>query len=167
VVPISGRLPDDIYAWLSTCQMESATTISDKIRVAVIALRDQYAAQADYTDSLARFRDLTVTARHQVATIERDSAAHSEVMAALFEHLPALMAMLAVGPYAHISEATQTEARLVARSLQLSETLLRQALTDKARAFDPKVIVKSAEQLLSLARLLIDNSNSMKDSQNG
>jgi hypothetical protein len=154
MVPISGRLPDDLYQWLSTFFIEGATTISDKMRVAVANLKRVHDGDSDYVGALAMYRDLGRTTRERIATLERDHGEHSEVLATLLEHVPALMAALNAAQPSTVEEARQLEDVLVRRTMQLCETLLRQAVTTQAAAYDPQVVSKNADRLLELARLI-------------
>lgn len=154
MVPISGRLPDDLYEWLSTFLVDGATTISDKMRIAVANLKRMHDGDSDYIDALSMYRDLGRGTRQQIASLERDSGEHSEVLAAIMEHVPALMATLNAAQPKTVEEARHLEDVLVRRTMQLSETLLRQAVTSRAAAYDPQVISKHASRLLELARLI-------------
>jgi hypothetical protein len=154
MVPISGRLPDDLYAWLSTLQLEDATTLSDKLRIAVLHLKRMHEGDTDYLGALSMYRDLGRNTRDQIAQLERETGQHSEVLAALVEHIPAMIAMLHSSQISSENSAKELEAVLVKRTLQLTETLLRQAVTEGAAAYDEKVITNNSTRLLELARLI-------------
>ena len=154
MVPISGRLPDDLYEWLSTFVVEGATTLSDKMRVAVANLKRLHDGDSDYIGALAMYRDLGRGTREHIAALERDAGEHSEVLAAMLEHIPALMAALNAAEPKSVGEAQQLEETLVKRTLQLTESLLRQAVTSGAAAYDPQVVSKNAGRLLELARII-------------
>lgn len=157
MVPISARLPDDLYNWLSTFPLEGATTLSDKLRVAVTNLKRMHDGDSDYIDGLSMYRDLGRGTREHIANLERDTGEHSEVLGALMEHLPALIATLHAAQPGTVDEAQRLEANLVKRTLQLTETLLRQAVTANAAAYDPKVVTAHADRLLELARMIPAN----------
>ena len=38
MMPVSGRIPEELYQWLSVTPLEGATTMSDKLRVASIGV---------------------------------------------------------------------------------------------------------------------------------
>jgi hypothetical protein len=154
MVPISGRIPDDLYAWLSTLQLEDATTVSDKLRVAILHLKRVHEGDTDYLGALSMYRDLGRSTRDQIAHLEQKTGQHSEVLAALMEHLPALIALLHSSQISSPQSAKELEAALVRRTLQLAETLLRQAITGGAAAFDEKVITDNSTRLLEVARLV-------------
>jgi hypothetical protein len=154
MTPISGRLPDDLYEWLSTFLVDGATTLSDKMRVAVANLKRMHDGDSDYIGALSMYRDLGRGTRETISGLERDSGQHSEVLAAMLEHLPALMAALNAATPRSVGEAQQLEETLVRRTMQLTETLLRQAITSRAAAYDPQVVAKNAGRLLELARII-------------
>jgi hypothetical protein len=153
MVPISGRLPDDLYEWLATTTMEEAATVSDKVRVAVAHLRRTYEGDSEYLSALNLYRDLGRTTREAIATLEVAEQKHSEVLAAFFEHLPALIATLNSAQVETVDHAKQLEAHLVRRAMQLAETLMRQSVTAQAAAFDGSVIKKNVSQVRELAEL--------------
>lgn len=154
MVPISGRLPDDLYEWLATTSLEDATTVSDKVRVAVAHLRRTYEGDHEYISALNLYRDLGRTTREAVAKLEVEQQTHSEVLASFFEHLPALLATLNSAQINSNDAAKILEGQLVRRAMQLTATLLRQAITSEAAAFDRAIIKKSVSQVSELARLI-------------
>lgn len=158
MIPISGRLPDDLYNWLAGISLDGATTVSDKLRVAVTNLKRMHDGDTDYLDALGMYRDLGRGTRSSIAALERQSGQHSEVLAALMEHLPALISELNAAQPESLADARRLEAQLVKRTLQLAETLLRQAVTASAAAYDPKVVTNHSARLLELARLIPNNN---------
>lgn len=159
MIPISGRLPDDLYQWLATYPLDGATTVSDKLRVAVASLKRMQGGDADYVDALSMYRDLDRVTREQMALLERDFGQHSEVLSVLMEHLPALVAALHSAKLSTVEDAKQLEAALVKRTMQLAESLLRQAVTPKAAAYDARVVTKHSGRLLELVRFLSPSPN--------
>ena len=154
MVPISGRLPDNLYAWLSTYPVEGAATVSDKVRVAVTHLKRTYEGDSNYLGALNMYRDLGRTTRQQIAAVELTERIHSDVLAALMEHLPALMATLNAAQVNSLESARALESQLVRRTMQLAETLLRQAITTHAAAFDGNVINQNVARVCELTRLI-------------
>jgi len=154
MTPISGRIPDDLHRWLSTQPLDDATTISDKLRVAVSTLRRIHEGDNNYADGLSMYRDLLRNTRDHIAALERESGTHSEVLAAFLEHLPALIATLNSATVPDIAEARQLENQLVKRAMQLIESLLRQGVTAEAAAFDPQVIHHNSSRVSELVRVL-------------
>jgi hypothetical protein len=157
MMPVSGRIPEDLYQWLSTTPLEGASTVSDKLRVAVATLKRLQDGDADYNGALAMHRDLGSNARRQLAKIEPEHG-HSEVLSAIMEHAPAISAALTSAQINSLQDALRLEDQLTQRSLQLAESLLRQAVTRQARAYDGKVVIKHAQSLIELAQIIHNNS---------
>jgi hypothetical protein len=157
MLPVSGRIPEDLYLWLSSTPMNDATTVSDKLRVAVATLKRLHDGDADYNGALAMHRDLAGSVRRQLAQIEPEHG-HSEVLATIMEHAPALSAGITSAQVGHLADARKLEDMLTQRAVQLAESLLRQAVTSKARAYDEKVVLKHAQSLIELALLIRKNS---------
>jgi hypothetical protein len=152
MIPVSGRLPEDLYQWLAGLPLEGATTFSDKMREAIATLKRLHDGGADYVGALAMHRDLAHAVRDQLAAIEQGSGVHSEVLAAMFEHVPAFGAALQSAHLGTPDDARLLEAQLTRRALQLAETLLRQMLTAEAAAYDPQVVRHNAGRLVELAQ---------------
>lgn len=154
MTPISGRIPDDLYQWLAMLPLEDATTLSDKLRVAVLSLKRMRDGDTDYLGALSMYRDLGRGTRERIARLEQKTGQHSEVLSAFAEHLPVLLAMLHTSQVSSPQEAKELEGLLVKRVLQLAETLLRQAVTRRASAYDEKVILDNSARLLELAQVI-------------
>jgi hypothetical protein len=157
MVPVSGRIPEDLYQWLSTTPLEGATTVSDKLRVAVATLKRLQDGDADYNGALAMHRDLVGNARRQLAEMEPRHG-HSEVLSTIMEHAPAISAAVTSAQIKSLPDAIKLEDQLTQRSLQLAEGLLRQAITRQARAYDGQVVIKNAQSLIELAQMIYNNS---------
>ena len=153
MTPISGRIPDDLYQWLSMTSLEGATTMSDKLRVAVATLKRLQDGDADYNGALAMHRDLQGGARRQFAQLEPRHG-HSEVLASIMEHSPAISAALTSAQVNGLPDARRLEDQLTQRCLQLAESLLRQAITREARAYDGQVVARHALPLIELATII-------------
>ncbi|MDR2214956.1 MAG: hypothetical protein LBE59_03850 [Nevskiaceae bacterium] len=158
MIPISGRLPEDLYQWLSGLPLEGATTFSDKVREAIATLKRLHDGSADYVGALAMHRDLARPVRDDLAALERDGAPHSEVLAAMLEHIPALGATLQSARLRTPEDAGALEAQLTRRVLQLAETLLRQMLTTDAAAYDPQVVRHNGRRLVELIQRIAPSS---------
>jgi hypothetical protein len=154
MVPISARLPDDLYSWLSTQPLDGATTVSDKLRVAVTYLRRGQEGGADALETIKLYREWGNATRQALAELEVREGTHSDVLGLFVEHLPALLASLNTAPITSREDAAKLEAQLVRRTFQLVESLLRQGVTAHASAFAPAVINTNLGQLKTLAALV-------------
>jgi hypothetical protein len=157
MMPVSGRIPEELYQWLSVTHLEGATTMSDKLRVAVANLKRLQDGDTDYNGALAMHRDLSGNVSRQLAEIEPEHG-HSEVLATIMEHTPAIAAAITSAQINSLPEARKLEDQLTQRSLQLAESLLRQAITRQARAYTGDVVTKHAQSLIELALIIHKNS---------
>ncbi len=153
MVPVSGRIPEDLYQWLATHTLDGAATMSDKLRVAVSTLKRLHDGDSEYNDALALIRDMGRNTRESLISLEK-AHAHSEVVAAIYEHSLVMAASFVSAQISELNDAVQLEERLVRRAMQLTEALLRQAITTQASAFDPTVIRNSNGKVVELVRLL-------------
>lgn len=152
--PISGRVPDDLFDWLSTAQLDDAVTMSDKLRLAITALKRTRTGQADLGELTQFYRDNTQSSRACIGDLELSSGVHSEVLATFTEHLPVLLAMLQAARPTTPETAAQLENALVKRTFQLLSALLRQAFTQQASAFDSQVLHNHLASVLELVQLI-------------
>lgn len=153
MMSVSGRISEDLYHWLSTSSFEGATTLSDKLRVGLATLKRQQEGDADYDGALNLQRALSNNLRKQLARLEPEHG-HSEVLATLLEHAPALMAAIASAQTKDMAEARRLEGLLVQRSMLLVESLMRQAITRQARAYDPQVVTRHISPVLELTTII-------------
>jgi hypothetical protein len=152
--PLSARIPSDLYLWLAQLQVEGATTNSDKLRILLGQLKRQHDGAFDYAAAHAWARDLTGRLRETMVRLEGRSGVHSEVMAAILDHLTATLALAVSTAPAGEAEMARLEDALVRRSFALLEALLRQATTGSASAFDPAVVRRHLASTLELASTL-------------
>lgn len=154
MVPVSGRIEDDLYAWFVSLQYEGAATNSDKLREALKELRSQHAGAEDTVTALAWLQKLAAPLRQNLSILDRDAAMHSEVMTLLVEHVTAMAAMVIAARPQNGGEARQLEEQLVRKGFAMTEALLRQAVTPSAAAFDPKVVRRHCERSVELAAFI-------------
>jgi hypothetical protein len=152
--PLSARLPSDLYLWLAQLQVEGATTNSDKLRVLLGQLKRQHDGAFDYVAAHGWAREMTHRLREALVRIEGQEGRHSEVLGQLVEQVTTLMALVISAAPATAAEATRLEDALVRRSALLGESLLRQATTGAAHAFDPEVVKRHLGPSIELASSL-------------
>jgi hypothetical protein len=152
--PLSARLPSDLYLWLAQLQVDGATTNSDKLRVLLGQLKRQHDGAFDYVAAHAWAREMTHRLREALVRIEGQEGRHSEVLGQLVEQVTTLMALVISAAPATAAEATRLEDALVRRAALLGESLLRQATTGAAHAFDPEVVKRHLGPSVELASTL-------------
>jgi nucleotide-binding universal stress UspA family protein len=154
MVPLSGRIEDDLYQWFISLDYVGAKSNSDKLREALKELRLQHEATSDAVKAQAWLQTKMNSLRKALIVIDHDEAVHSEVFAVLMDHIVSMSATLMSAKPANLKEAAQIEDQLVRRALALNEALLRQALTPGAAAFDPDVIARHIKRSVELANLI-------------
>lgn len=154
MVPLSGRIEDDLYQWFISLEYVGAKSNSDKLREALKELRLQHDAASDAVKAQAWLQTKTESLRKSLIVIDRDESAHSEVFASLIDHVVSMSATLISAKPSNLQQAAQIEEQLVRRALTLTEALLRQALTPSAAAFDPDVIGRHIKRTVELANLI-------------
>ena len=154
MVPVSGRIEDDLYNWFVSLQYEGAKTNSDKLREALRELRDQHMGTADAVTAATWLQKLAAPLRHALSVLDRDEMVHSEVMTLLVEHITSMAATVISARPRTKEEARQIEEQLVRRGFAMTEALLRQAVTPSAAAFDPQVVRRHCDKAVELAKLI-------------
>lgn len=150
--PLSARIPGELYLWLAQLQIEGCTTNSDKLRVLLGQLKRLHDGALDYVAAHAWARDITGRLRDALVRTEGRSGRHSELLNALLDHVTTCLAIVVSNAPASEQEAARLEDLLVRRGFALSDTLLRQASTARASAYDPAVVQRHAAATLELAR---------------
>lgn len=162
MIPLSGRIEDELYQWFISLEYPGAKSNSDKLREALKELRLQHEATADFIKAQTWLQNKTEALRQSLAIIDRDARAHSEIFSIMNEHIATMAATLLSARPHSTTEAAQIEEQLVRRAMALTEALLRQALTSEAAAFDPDVIRRHVGRSVELATLI----NSSKTGEN-
>lgn len=152
--PLSARVPSELYLWLAQLQVEGATTNSDKLRVLLGQLKRQHDGAFDFVAALAWCRDLVARLRDGLARLEDQQGRHSEVLLQVLDHSCHTMALLISAQPNTPEGAAQLEDALLRRSFALTESLLRQATTPAASAFDPQVVQRHLPTTLQLAQAI-------------
>lgn len=158
MVPISGRIEQNLYDWLVSLQYDGAKTNSDKLREALKELRNQHLGVSDAVTASAWIQQLAAPLRHSLAVLDREKGAHSEVVTLLVEHIIAMAASIISARPASTEDACQLEEQLVRRGFALTEALLRQAVTPSAAAFDPEVVRRHSGKAVELAKFINQRS---------
>lgn len=149
--PLSARIPSDLYLWLAQLQVDNATTNSDKLRVLLGQLKRQHDGAFDYVAAHAWARDMTGRLREALVRTEARSGRHSEVLSGLLDHLTTSLALVVSHAPDDPEQAAKLEDALVRRAFALAESLLRQATTPAAAAYDPAVVRRHMAATIELA----------------
>ena len=150
--PLSARIPSDIYLWLAQLPVDGATTNSDKLRVLLGQLKRQHDGAMDYPTAHGWARDITAPLRDATVRLEGLTGRNSEVLNLLLDHVTASLAMIVSHTPKDESQAAELEDMLVRRLFGLSASLLRQASTEQAQAYDPAVVRRHMDATVELAQ---------------
>ncbi len=153
--PLSARIPSDLYLWLAQLQVDGAATNSDKLRVLLGQVKRQHDGAFDYVTAHAWARDLLSRVRDALVRTEGETGRHSEVLNLLLDHLSTVLALAVSQAPKSADEAARLEDALVRRSFALCESLLRQATTPDAAAYDPAVVRRHMNGTLEISRTLV------------
>lgn len=153
--PLSARIPSDLYLWLAQLQVDGAATNSDKLRVLLGQVKRQHDGAFDYVTAHAWARDLLSRVRDALVRTEGETGHHSEVLNLLLDHLSTVLALAVSQAPKSADEAARLEDALVRRSFALCESLLRQATTPDAAAYDPAVVRRHMNGTLEISRTLV------------
>jgi len=155
---ISVRVPEDDLQWLLGIDAAGARSPSDRIRSLIAASRRQSEGMADYVACVAMLRDFLRPFENMLRTAERRHGIHSEVVAAIEQSLPEMMAeTIAFAPVNEQEETkalAQVESNLAARTMRLCVRLLRMSITQSTPAFDPAVLDPYLPEIIELAGII-------------
>lgn len=158
-IPLSVRIPQDDFEWLTALDLKGATTPSDKLRAVIQRYRREHEGAQSYELALDWLRDLVQPFARDIAAYEHRNGERSEIVAAMIEWVPQLMALLASerldGGDAP-ARARRVEDMLLQRSTALLSALLRLGVTPLETACDGTAYDGSAldRQLPRLAGLI-------------
>ena len=156
---ISVRVPDDDLEWLLGLDLAGARNPSDRIRSLITANRRQREGMADYVACVSMLRDFLRPFQSALQTAERRHGVHSEVVAAIAESLPEIMAETIAFPQLPDGDGAQAalarvESDLAARTMRLLIRLMRLSITQTTPAYDPAVLDPYLNEAIELAEII-------------
>lgn len=149
-IPLSVRVPQDDFEWLTSLDIKGATTPSDKLRAVIQLHRREHDGSQSYELALSWLRDVVQPFAREVAAYEHRLSKRSEVVAAMIEWVPQLMALLAsehIPSDASPARARQVEDMLLQRSVALLSTLLRLGITPASSTYDENAMARQLPRL--------------------
>lgn len=158
---ISIRIPDEDFHWLLTLQEPGAKTPSERLRALLAKVRQQEAGMADPELCSAWMRELAQPFIDSVSALERRQQRHSEVLRAISERIPQIMATLVSSRLpadAGDGAAIAAEALLTRQCMQLFATLLRSAVTTTPPTYDKDVLSTHLPDIIELAGIISTRS---------
>lgn len=164
---VSIRLPDDDFQWLLSLEEGHAKTPSEKLRALVQRTRQQDAGLHDPERCSAWMRSLVQPTTDALSAIERHQQRHSDLLTAVIEHVPQIMAAI-VGarlPADGKRESAETEALVAQRCFRFFGAVLRGAITSNPAAFTPDAYERHLPDIVELAQII--SSKRRKETNHG
>jgi Arc/MetJ-type ribon-helix-helix transcriptional regulator len=154
---VSVRIPEDDLAWLSSLQLQGASSPSDKIRALITDAQRRANGENDYVSCAALMREQVRPLQEAAQAYEHATHSHSEIVALLATQLPELMASLvtALPEGKRVAEmAREIEARLTAKAMRMLLGLVRLAVTQRPPTYDPTVLNRYVAELQELVQVV-------------
>ena len=156
---ISVRVPDDDLEWLLSLDMAGARNPSDRIRSLIAADRRRHEGMTDYIACVSMLREFLRPFENSLRTAERRLGLHSEVVAAIADSLPEIMAETIAFPPVPDDEGARAalvrvESDLAARTMRLLIRLLRLSITQATPAYDAAVLDPYLAEAIELAEII-------------
>lgn len=152
-IPLSVRIPQADFEWLTALDLKGAATPSDKLRAVIQRYRREHEGAHSYELALDWLRDLVQPFAKDIAAYEHHSGERSEIVAAMLEWVPQLMALLAsehVATADPAERARRIEDMLLQRSVALLSALLRLGVAPAATAYDSDALERQLPRLTAL-----------------
>ncbi|GLQ97165.1 hypothetical protein GCM10007863_15850 [Dyella mobilis] len=160
-VPLSVRVSQDDFEWLNSLDIRGAVTPSDKLRAIIRRDRRQQDGIQSYELTLSWLREIIQPFVEALSEYEHRSHQRSEIIAAVVEWVPQLMALLAsnsIPAEASAKRARQLENMLLQRSLAMLSALLRLGIAPENATYDSNTY----DRHLPLLGTLFDNVRSAR-----
>ena len=154
---ISIRIPDEDFQWLSSLQEPDAKTPSEKLRALLARVRKQDAGMTSPEWCAAWMRTLAQPFVEALSTYERKHKVHSDLVGAVAEWVPRLMATLVstrLAGDAGRDRALEVEAVLAQQCFRMFATLLRAGVTTRPATYDEEVLDRYLPDILEIAELI-------------
>lgn len=165
---ISIRIPDEDFQWLLAQQDAGAKTPSEKLRALLAKMRQQEAGLASHDACATWMRGLVQPLVDAVAALERREKTHSDVVGAVTEWVPQIMAsLISARPdgQATPAQAAEVEAVLAQQCFRLLTGLLRASITSVPATYDKEVLDRYLPDIIEISEII--STRKGKELQNG
>lgn len=166
---VSIRLPDEDFHWLLSAQEGAGKTPSEKLRALVSRVRQQESGLADPHVCSEWMRNLIQPTANAVATWERTHKEHSDLMSAVLDIVPRIMAILVSAQPSSAegreSDMREIEAALAQQCFRLLTTLLRAAVTSVPAVYDKESIERYLPDIVEITEIIATRKE--KERKNG
>lgn len=154
---ISIRIPDDDFEWLLSLEEAGAKTPSEKLRALLVRIRQQENGLTDPERCSTWLRSLTQPFADTVSSFERKQKKHSDLISAVAELTPQIMATLVSSRLAGEQadeKAEEIEAILAQQCFRLLTMVLRTAITSTPSTYDKCVHDRYLPDIIELAHII-------------
>lgn len=154
-IPVSVRISQEDFDFISHLQIDGANTPSEKIREILYQARIDHQKDKNYPTVLTQTEEMLFAAKHQLLTLEKTLGIHSHILARTFELVPDLMATLASEYPQSADKAVLVdyEKQVMWRIVRLMDSVLQLAVTAKGAGYDDKVL-HELQNTLNLANII-------------
>lgn len=165
---ISIRVPDEDFQWLLSLHEGAEKTPSEKLRALLARARQQEAGMINPELCAAWMRNLAQPFVESVAALERKQKTHSDLVGAVSEWIPQIMATLVssrpTGKRAQ-EDAIEVEAILAQQCFRLLTSVLRAAVTSVPATYDKDVLDRYLQDVIEIAAII--STRKGKELKNG
>jgi hypothetical protein len=165
---ISIRVPDEDFQWLLSLHEGAEKTPSEKLRALLARARQQEAGMINPELCSAWMRSLAQPFVESVAALERKQKTHSDLVGAVSEWIPQIMATLVssrlTGKRAQ-EDAIELEAILAQQCFRLLTSVLRAAITSVPATYDKEVLDRYLQDVIEIAAII--STRKGKELKNG
>ena len=152
---LSIRLPDEDFNWLVSLPESGARTPSEKLRALLQQAREQQQGMLDPERCSAWMRQLVQPFMDEMGALERERQCHSDLLAAVVEHAPAIMALLVAGrPAQDGGQGAASEALVAQRCFRLFAALLKGSITSHPATYGSGVYERHLPDIIELAQII-------------
>jgi len=159
-VTMSVRLPEEDAEFIAGLEVSGAGTPSDKLRAIIRQARVRHEGADSYEGCLALVRDMLSPSKQRLAGAEHQLGVHSELVAAVAEAIPTLMAaVMQRTDRSGDNDADRDHLRNVENALadsvfNLIESVLRLGVTRQCRAYDPQAVSRRLDPVIEIAQVI-------------
>jgi len=154
---ISIRVPDEDFQWLSSLQESDAKTPSEKLRALLARTRKQEAGMTSPEMCAVWMKALAQPFAESLSAYERKHKIHSDLIGAVAEWGPQIMATLVstrLASEAGREQAVEVEAILAQQCFRLFATLLRAGVTTHPATYDRDVLDRYLPDIIEIAEII-------------
>lgn len=153
---VSIRLPDEDFQWLLAVPDAVGKTPSEKLRAFIAQIREQESGLSDPDACMAWMRSLVLPRANGIAIWERQHKQHSDLMSAVLDIAPRIMAVLvswhSLGDNA--DDMIEVEAALAQQCFSLFTTLLRMMVTSAPAVYDKEAIERYLPEIMEIMEII-------------